>query len=172
MKEIELWTDGGCNNKTGIGAWAFVAVSNDEFEHQEVASYCETTSNRMEMMAAISALKWSRLNRPEYKVTLCSDSRYLLNIPSWAVKWKENGWRSSTGKSVKNQDLVKELLFEVENANNYSYEWIPGHDGIMWNEHADQLATIASKSEEKIKDSKPGHAPMKNIQSAADKGLF
>ena len=62
-----------------------------------------TTNNRMELLAAIGALK--ALNRA-CQVRLFTDSEYLRNgITKWIQGWKRNGWRTSQKEPVKNRDL-------------------------------------------------------------------
>ena len=169
---LELWTDGSCNNQTGLGAYAFAGTINGNVIHQEAKSYHSTTSNRMEMLAAIRGLKWARKSAPEFAVLHYSDSQYLLNLKIWAKKWRINGWKTANRKPVKNKDLVKILLEEVEASNNYTSTWIPGHAGVIMNEHVDQLATLAVQEMEPIEDIRSGEPPQLNIMDAVNKGLF
>lgn len=169
---IELWTDGSCNNKTGLGAYAFAGTVKGEIVYQESRSYHSTTSNRMEMLAAIKGLEWARKSAPEFAAIHYSDSQYLLNIPTWAKKWRFNGWKTANRKPVKNKDLVKQLLDEVEQANDYTSVWVPGHAGVIMNEHVDQLATLAVEEIKPIEDVRPSEPTQLSIMDATNKGLF
>lgn len=169
---IELWTDGSCNNKTGLGAYAFAGTVNSSVVHQEAKAYHSTTSNRMEMLAAIKGLEWARESAPEFAVIHYSDSQYLLNIPTWAKKWRVNGWKTANKKSVKNRDLVKLLLEGVELTNNYAPVWVPGHAGVVMNEHVDLLASEAGKEMKPVEDIRPEKPTQLSIMDAVDKGLF
>ena len=98
-----------------------------------------TTNNRMELTAAISALK--ALKEP-CKVTLTSDSKYLTDAitKGWAEGWKKKGWKKSDGKPALNPDLWEELLALLE-IHEVSFVWVKGHDGHPYNERCDALAT-------------------------------
>ena len=175
---IELWTDGSCNNKTGLGAYAFAGTvkphgtDKSSVVYQEAKSYHGTTSNRMEMLAAIKGLEWARNSAPEFAVIHYSDSQYLLNIPTWAKKWRVNGWKTANKKQVKNKDLVKKLLEEVELTDEYASVWVPGHAGVIMNEHVDQLATLAVQEMKPIEDVRSGEPTQLSIADAVNKGLF
>lgn len=169
---LELWTDGSCNNQTGLGAYAFAGTVNGSVVHQGAKSYHSTTSNRMEMLAAIMGLEWARKSAPEFAVIHYSDSQYLLNIPTWAKKWRVNGWKTANKKAVKNRDLVSRLLEEVEQANSYAPVWVPGHAGVTMNEHVDLLASEAVKDMRPVEDIRPEEPTQLSIMDAVDKGLF
>lgn len=170
---LELWTDGSGNNKTGLGSWAFAGVINNGVVHQEFQSYHSTTSNRMEMMAAIEALRWARESVPEFIPVHYSDSQYLLNIPTWAKKWEMNGWKTANKKPVKNKDLVKRLLTEVTLANGYTSVWVKGHAGVPMNEHVDALATQAVAEMRPIEDvRREAKASQSKVEKAAQMGAF
>lgn len=99
-----------------------------------------TTNNRMELTAAIEALR--ALKRP-CRVRLHTDSQYLRQgITEWINGWKQRGWKTSGRKAVKNQELWREL---DEEAGRHEVEWIwvRGHAGDPENERADRLANRA-----------------------------
>ncbi|MCA8894419.1 MAG: ribonuclease HI, partial [Amphiplicatus sp.] len=101
---IEIYTDGACSGNPGPGGWgAIIITANERLEISGGES--ATTNNRMEMMAAIEALKAT-----SGPVTLHTDSQYLKNgITDWMRRWKQNGWRTADKKPVKNQDLWQML---------------------------------------------------------------
>ena len=102
----------------------------------------ETTNNRMELLAAISALE--TLERPS-ALTIVTDSTYVKNgVTSWIHGWKRNGWRTSAKKPVKNEDLWRRLD-EAQARHNVTWEWIKGHAGHAENERADELARAGMK---------------------------
>jgi ribonuclease HI len=96
-----------------------------------------TTNNRMELMAAISALE--ALDRPT-EITIVTDSNYVKNgITGWIFGWKKNGWKNSAKKPVKNVELWQRL--DAANARHQvTWEWVKGHAGHPENERADALA--------------------------------
>ena len=99
-----------------------------------------TTNNRMELMAAISALE--ALKRP-CRVDLHTDSQYLRNgIMSWIGTWKRNGWRTADKKPVKNVDLWQRLEAALA-PHQVRWHWVRGHAGHVMNERADALAREA-----------------------------
>ena len=100
-----------------------------------------TTNNRMELMAAITALTVVH-NTPDFAgahVTVNIDSQYVKNgITSWINGWKAKGWKTADKKPVKNQDLWVQL--DSLNAGlNVTWNWVKGHAGIEYNELCDQL---------------------------------
>jgi len=139
--EILAYTDGACSGNPGPGGWGVVlrAVQDGEILRERELSGGEalTTNNRMEMMAAISALE--ALERPA-SITLVTDSTYLRDgITKWIHVWKRNGWKTAARKPVKNADLWQRLA-AAEARHRVRWEWIKGHAGHEENERADALA--------------------------------
>jgi len=136
MSNIEIFTDGACKGNPGDGGWGAIIRIND---HEELiwGGEKETTNNRMEMMAAIKALKY--LKEPP-DLTLTTDSGYVKDgITKWLQNWKKNDWKTSTKKPVKNKDLWQEL--DVQSSRHViSWKWVKGHSGHRENEIADMLA--------------------------------
>lgn len=99
----------------------------------------ETTNNRMELMAAISALE--SLTRPS-EVVLTTDSTYVKNgITTWVTNWKRRGWTTSSRQPVKNVDLWKRLD-AAASRHDVTWEWVKGHSGHPENDRADELARL------------------------------
>lgn len=136
---VEVYTDGACSGNPGPGGWG--AVLRYKGHEKELSGGEEvTTNNRMEMIAAISALE--ELKRP-CTVHLHTDSRYLQQgVSQWLEGWKRNGWKSSGKKAVKNQDLWERIDSLLQN-HKVEFFWIKGHAGHPENERADKLARDA-----------------------------
>jgi ribonuclease HI len=96
-----------------------------------------TTNNRMELMAAISALE--TLARPA-EIIIVTDSAYVKNgITEWMAAWKRKNWRTAAGRAVKNVDLWQRLD-AAQARHSVTWRWIRGHAGHAENERADALA--------------------------------
>lgn len=138
--EIVIYTDGGCSGNPGPGGWGAVILA-DKKEIRLSGGEKNTTNNKMELTAAISALN-TVLNTPSLKdrtVNLYSDSQYVKNgITSWITNWKKNGWRTAAKKPVLNQDLWQKLD-SLNSSLNVTWNWVKGHAGIEYNEICDQL---------------------------------
>lgn len=138
MKEIEIYTDGACSGNPGPGGWGAVLFYGDK--KKEISGFVtDATNNRMELLAAIEALK--ALKEP-CKVKLYSDSAYLVNCfkQGWYKNWMKNGWQNSKKQPVENQDLWKELL-SLMNTHHVEYIKVKGHADNEWNNRCDELAT-------------------------------
>jgi ribonuclease HI len=138
MTEVVIYTDGACSGNPGPGGWGVVLRWNGTVKELH-GSDPQTTNNRMELMAAISALE--ALNRPS-RVRLYTDSTYVLNgITKWVAGWQRNGWRTSAKKPVKNEDLWRRLV-QAMGGHEISWQWVKGHAGDEGNERADALARL------------------------------
>ncbi len=134
--EIIIYTDGACSGNPGPGGWGAILMSGG---HRRELSGGEapTTNNRMELMAAISALE--ALKRPS-NVTLFTDSKYVQDgIGKWIHGWKKNGWKTADKKPVKNAELWQRLD-EARRRHKIDWQWVKGHAGDVENERADVLA--------------------------------
>lgn len=147
---IRLWTDGACTNQRRKGGWAFIAESKGHVLFEGAGPVAATTSNRMELQAAIEALRWGKqwAGSNHLGAEVISDSRYLVNgAERWLAIWKARGWRldqRNGGGEVKNMDLwedLDELIFELAP----KWRWVRGHNGTEFNERADKLAQEASR---------------------------
>ena len=133
---VDIYTDGACSGNPGPGGWGALLKMGAR-EKELWGGTADTTNNRMEMTAAIEALK--ALKRP-CKIRLHTDSQYLKNgITSWIKNWKRNGWRTADKKPVKNVDLWQALEAELE-THDVHWVWVKGHAGHDGNERADALA--------------------------------
>ncbi len=138
MKKVEIFTDGACKGNPGVGGWGAL-LRYGQHEKKLYGGELETTNNRMELMAAIEALK--ALKKP-CEVELTTDSSYVKNgIQTWMDGWKAKGWKTSNKKPVKNKDLWQALDAEVSR-HTVNWHWVKGHSGHVENEIADDLANL------------------------------
>ena len=137
MKKVDIYTDGSCKFNPGPGGWGAVLVYG-RHEKELSGGERETTNNRMELTAAIMALR--ALKEP-CEVHLCSDSKYLIDglEKGWARSWREKGWRKPDKSKALNPELWEELL-ELEEIHKIEYEWVKGHAGHPYNERCDAMA--------------------------------
>ncbi len=140
MKEdrpkVTIYTDGACCGNPGPGGWGALLKFNDITK--EILGYeLDTTNNRMEITAAIEALKI--LKKPSY-IEIYTDSKYLQQgITLWIHKWLANNWRRSNNEPVKNVDLWQNLYNEL-NKHIIIWQWVKGHSNDHGNIAADKLA--------------------------------
>jgi ribonuclease HI len=139
MRELTIYTDGACLGNPGPGGWAALVV--DGGERRELSGYePATTNNRMELRAAVEALR--SLDAPA-RVDLHTDSQYLRNgMHEWLARWKRNGWRTADRKPVKNTDLWRDLD-ALAARHEVRWHWLRGHAGHPENERCDALANEA-----------------------------
>jgi len=138
MEEVIIYTDGGCDPNPGPGGWAAVLLCGEK-RHELWGAELETTNNRMELTAAIEALRW--LKTPS-KVRLYTDSQYLQKgINEWMPKWLAKNWRGANGP-VANQELWQELI-SVSSPHQVTWQWLRGHTGNVENERVDRLCRQA-----------------------------
>ena len=139
MNRVEIFTDGACRGNPGPGGWGALLRSGDN-EREIWGGEVETTNNRMELTAAIEALK---ALRHSCEVRLTTDSVYVRDgITKWLANWERNGWRTAAKKPVKNKELWQALAAEVAR-HDVTWFWVKGHSGHPENERADQLANRA-----------------------------
>jgi ribonuclease HI len=133
-----IFTDGSCDPNPGPGGWGMVWVENGQIIEERHGHEGETTNNRMELQALIEAY----LLLPEDKaLTVYSDSQLAVNtINQWAAGWEKRGWKRKTGP-IKNLELVQELWALSKQKPQIELKWIKAHDGSLWNEYADALAS-------------------------------
>jgi ribonuclease HI len=143
MKQVTIFTDGACEGNPGPGGWAAILVSGQH--RHEISGYApQTTNNRMELQAALEAV---RALRQRCEVDLYTDSQYLRNgMEKWLAKWKRTGWRTAGKKPVKNADLWEQLDAAAQ-AHVVRWHWVRGHDGHPENERCDELANEAIRRE-------------------------
>ena len=140
LSHVEIFTDGACKGNPGKGGWGAI-LRMGEHEKELAGSDPATTNNRMELTAAIEALK--ALKRP-CRVTLHTDSRYVIDgITKWVFGWQKNGWKNAAKKPVLNDDLWRELVAAVR-PHKVEWVWVTGHEAHPETDRADKLASDAA----------------------------
>ena len=135
MSNIKIYTDGACLGNPGKGGWGAIIIN--ENKEEKISGKVEnTTNNRMELLAVISALKYVKENSLE----IFTDSKYVKDgIEQWIHTWKKNGWKTSNKEDVKNKDLWNELD-KLNKEKNIQWNWVKGHSENRYNNMADELA--------------------------------
>ena len=146
MLRVTAYTDGACSGNPGPGGWGVLLQAHDHTrlvkERELSGGESATTNNRMELTAAIEALR--ALTSPT-AITVRTDSQYVRNgISKWILGWKANGWRTAAKGKVKNSDLWMQLD-ELQRAHDVRWEWVKGHADDPGNERADKLAREGMK---------------------------
>ena len=134
--KIEIWTDGACSGNPGPGGWGALIRENGQTRELKGGEPA-TTNNRMELLAAISALESLP---PGATADLYTDSQYMKGgITAWMKNWKRNGWRTADKSPVKNKELWQRLE-AAASTHKVHWHWLRGHVGHAENERADELA--------------------------------
>jgi ribonuclease HI len=142
LPAVEIFTDGACKGNPGPGGWGAILRSGSK-ERELSGGEAPTTNNRMELMAAIEALK--ALKKPCH-VQLWTDSNYVRDgITKWIHGWRRNGWRTADKKPVKNAELWQALL-DAAAPHRIDWHWVKGHAGHPENERADALACAEAEA--------------------------
>lgn len=142
MKTVTIYTDGACKGNPGPGGWAAVLKLGD-VEKEISGGEPNTTNNRMELTAVISALQ--ALKYP-CVVELYSDSKYVIDALSkgWAHNWKRKSWMRNAKEKALNPDLWEKLLNLVD-IHDVHYHWVKGHATNKYNNRCDELAVAESR---------------------------
>ncbi len=134
---IVIYTDGACSGNPGIGGWGVVILEQNKDPIYINGGEDNKTNNRMELTAAINAVKYFR---DIQQLEIFTDSKYLKDgIEKWISNWKQNNWKTSAKKPVKNKDLWVALDQEIEK-HQIKWNWVKGHASNKFNEKADSLA--------------------------------
>jgi len=149
----KIYTDGSCLGNPGAGGYAAVIIDSSGGTQEIFGGEKFTTNNRMELKAAITALK--KISVGSY-VELFTDSQYFKNAftQNWLANWKRRGWVASGGGAVKNQDLWRELDGLIS-ARHVKFNWVKGHAGNSYNERCDKLARDTALKFQSQPDYKP-----------------
>lgn len=140
LQEVTIYTDGACDPNPGPGGWAALLIYNKR-EQTLTGSERQTTNNRMELTAAIEALK--ALIKPS-QIEFFTDSQYLrLGITDWIPNWRARDWRRKGGK-LANVDLWQALDKYIQD-HQINWHWVRGHSGNRNNQRVDRLARNSIK---------------------------
>src|SRR4051812_46779463 len=147
---ILIFADGACSGNPGPGGWGVIIVKPEGEVTEMGGGDRETTNNKMELTATISAL--DRIRDTPGKVDLHTDSVYVIRgITQWIWGWRKNGWKSAEGKEVLNQELWKQLSATLGERrqrhpdSQVEWKWIKGHSGVPGNERVDEIAVAYSQ---------------------------
>jgi homoserine kinase type II len=136
LKHVEIFTDGACSGNPGPGGWGAILRHGTTVKEMS-GGEAETTNNRMELLAAITALN---ALKSACEVDLHTDSKYVMDgISKWIFGWKKNGWKTADKKPVKNAELWQ-ALDQANQRHKVKWHWVKGHAGHPENERADELA--------------------------------
>lgn len=139
-----MFTDGSCSGNPGPGGWGVVYVMDGRVLAEDHGHDPQTTNNRMEFTAMITALN---MLGPVEPMDVYTDSQLIVNtLTRWAAGWERNGWKRRDGE-VKNLELVQQAWALVRERPLAKIRWIKAHDGSLWNEYADSLATAYMRNE-------------------------
>ena len=134
-----IYTDGACTGNPGPGGWGVVIYFNDGSIHEIGEPSDCTTNNRMEIEAAIAALRYLQTSEKSEQIILYTDSEYLINcVTKWVTGWKAKGWKKADGKPVLNQDLL--MILDELNSHHIKWQHVRGHSGNVGNERCDIIA--------------------------------
>lgn len=167
LPRVQVYTDGGCKPNPGPGGWGAV-LRFDDHEWVLSGNAPETTNNRMELQAAVSALALLKAAINRCRVELHTDSEYMRRgITEWVEGWERNGWRTADKQPVKNQDLWQRLR-QLTQAHEVQWHWLKGHAGHPLNERADQLATDARRALRRGPGAPSAHQPADDARPAVE----
>jgi len=156
MSMLQIYTDGAISMKKEHhpGGWAYAFIYENMLRASEWQGELDTTSQRMELTAALKGLQaFSNARHKEIdglpikQIQIVSDSAYLVNCITqcWYIDWKYNNWTTNvSGEEVKNRDLWEAIIEVKETIENSGIDvlWkkVKGHSGVMYNELVDKLA--------------------------------
>lgn len=141
--KVIIYTDGASSGNPGPGGWGAVMLR--EGKVSELGGGEEkTTNNRMEMKAALNALKQTEIGD---NIFLYTDSQYLINgITKWVFGWMKNDWKTQGKGDVLNKDIWQDM-YEVVKDRKIEWVAVRGHAGVKLNNRVDEIAVAFSKNE-------------------------
>ena len=150
MQELIIYTDGSAHYQTRFGGYGVVIIE----KHQEIelsGGFSNVTNNMMELFAVVAALQYllmSGYDPKQYKITIYSDSQYVVKgYNEWLPMWRRNHWKTQTKEWVKNSKLWK-MVAALAQGMDIKFKWVRGHNGDEYNERADKLAGEAYRAEQ------------------------
>ena len=142
-KHVDIFTDGACSGNPGPGGYGAI-LRYDGREKELSGGEKNTTNNRMELTAVITALE--ALKEP-CDVTIYSDSRYIVDAieKHWLENWQKKNWTRGKNEPVLNRDLWEKLA-RLLSVHSVSFVWVKGHAEHPENERCDKLAVASAQS--------------------------
>ena len=165
-----IYTDGACKGNPGPGGWGVFITDGDGHGTELCGGERDTTNNRMELMAALEAVRWYAKSELQ-QIVFYLDSEYVRKgTTEWLWGWKAKGWITSTKQPVKNADLWKEMdRLLADLGKPIDWRWVKGHAGNYGNEMADKLANKGAEMQRAQPEPKPAKARAKiTAQSLKD----
>ncbi len=139
---VIIYTDGGADPNPGPGGWGALLIAEGGAIKELSGAERATTNNRMELTAALQAL---RALKRSCRVDFYTDSQYLRRgITKWVAAWEARGWRRKGDKAIENLDLWQALQQQAQR-HEIAWHWVKGHAGNAYNERVDRLATAARR---------------------------
>lgn len=147
---IKAYTDGAClmNGYDGPVGWSFLIADHEDISITDQTVFfsggdIKGTNNRAELLGVLEALKWIERNKRS-NVIIYSDSMYCVKLcNNWSFVWAKQHWKKRGGEEIANLDLIKPI-HNLYKSTKSRLEWIKGHNGNVFNEYVDQLATKAA----------------------------
>ena len=140
LPKVTIYSDGSCEPNPGAGGWAALLLYADK-QIPLSGAEADTTNNRMELTAAVEAL---RALPERSEVQFYTDSEYLRRgITEWMPNWRARNWRRKGG-SLANVDLWK-ALDRILGVHQIEWHWVKAHAANKYNNQVDQLAREAMK---------------------------
>jgi len=146
---IVVFADGAAKGNPGPGGWGAIVVMPEGRVTELGGGVRQTTNNRMELTAAIEALR--HIGPTSVSVAVHTDSTYVIRgIREWIHGWRRRGWRTAGGGDVVNRDLWEELAAAEQHAGAVAWHYVRGHHGIPGNERVDEIANAYSAGERPV----------------------
>ncbi len=139
---VTIYTDGACSGNPGVGGWGAILMSGEKVK--EISGGEDvTTNNRMELTAVIEAL---RILKKACEVNIYTDSTYVADafLQNRLATWQANGWKTSSGSTVKNIDLWEKLI-DLTERHHCRFFKVKGHADNPFNNRCDELAVSECK---------------------------
>lgn len=143
LPKIEVYTDGACSGNPGPGGYGIVIINKGENTEVELGGYTkDTTNNRMELTAVITALNYIYNTYGKSDIKIISDSKYVISsiLNKWLNNWIRHNYHKSDGSDLPNEDLWRAFVEAQGKHHTIKYEWVKGHSGNVKNERCDRIA--------------------------------
>ncbi|EGX56253.1 ribonuclease H [Streptomyces zinciresistens K42] len=136
--------DGASKGNPGPAGWAWVVSDASELPARWEAGPLGRATNNVAELTALERLLAA--TDPDVPLEIRMDSQYAMKaVTTWLPGWKRNGWKTSAGKPVANQDLVVRID-GLLTGRTVDFRYVPAHqvDGDKLNDFADRAASQAA----------------------------